>query len=134
MALGTLAGKYGRVNVLGVPINGSFRWAMSFRRERLDVTNFESTVSNTGYNVFSDGLTGVLDTTANIEGYFNTAAPNLFYPDGPLTFDFLFAKSPQFGYFNVYCDILEYSPGVTVRDRQQFTASLQTSGSVPTAA
>lgn len=124
-----IPGKFGRVTVGGVALVGSFRWGMSLKRDRLDTTNFESSVSGDGFNVFSEGVVGVLDTTANIEGYVNTAQASILAPAGSAAFSFLFLKSPVFGYQGVTCDILDYSPGIQVRDRQQYTAQVQTNGS-----
>lgn len=130
MAFTPAAGKYGRILQNSSAVEGSFRWQMSMKRDRLDVTNFESTLSADGYNVFSDGLTGILDTTATIEGYVNGSALTIFMPKGQLAYSFLYTKTPVHGFLGVNCDILEFAPGIQVRDRQQFTAQLQSNGSV----
>ena len=130
MAFTPSAGKYGRVNQTGVPVAGITGWTAQFRRERIDVTNFESSVSADGYNVFSDGLTGVLDSTFNIEAVTNVAAPAAFFPIAPLFYDFLYTKAVPIGFTNIYCDILNFSPGPKVRAGNTFTAELQSSGAV----
>ena len=129
-----LPGKFARFVAAGVSANGSFRWSPGFRRERLDVTTFESLVSASGYNVHSDGLTGVLDTTFQVESYITDTTVNLFFPDAPLACDLYYRKAIPLGYTGIYADVLEFTPTVSVRDRAMGTAQLQTSGLVSPAA
>ena len=129
-----LPGKHARFRAAGVSTTGAFRWNVGFRRERLDVTTFESTVSLSGNNVHSDGLTGVLDTTFQVETYVNDVIVNAFFPDSALTCDLYFRKLVALGYTGVYADVLEFTPNVSVRDRAMATVQLQASGLVSPAA
>lgn len=129
-----LPGKFARFRVLSTAVAGPFRWNIGFRRERLDVTTFESTVSASGNNVFSDGLTGPMDTTFQVEAYMTDANVNIFFPDSLLTCDLLFRKNVSLGYVGLLADVLEFTPNTSVRDRAMGTAQLQTSGLVTSAA
>lgn len=125
-----LAGKHGRINVTGVGAVGYMSsWRARMRRERLDTTNFESVTLNG--NVYSEGLTGVLDTTFTVEGYCHAGGNLLvYYPQDGLVHDFLFRKTSPLGYLGVECDVLGFEPGGNVRDRFTFTAELQSNGLV----
>jgi hypothetical protein len=113
---------------------GPHRWNIGFRRERLDVTTFESTVSASGYNVHSDGLTGVLDTTFQVETYVSDATYNVFFPETTLSCDLLYRKNVALGYFGISADVLEFTPNTAVRDRAMATVQLQSNGLVSPAA
>jgi len=129
-----LAGKFARFRVASAAINGPYRWGAGFKRERLDTTNFERTVGGSGVNVHTDGLTGVLDSTFQVEGWIDDGVTNLFFPDAALACDFLFRKNVALGYFGVAADVLDFSPGTAVREVARFTAQLQANGLVSPAA
>jgi hypothetical protein len=122
-----LNGKFARVSVNSTVFAGPFKWSLSFKRDRLDTTNFESAAL--GVNVYSEGLTGVMDTTFSMDGYVDDAAPNFLYPAAQVTVSLLFRKSVALGY-TATADILEYSTNTAVRDKIGFTANFQTNGSV----
>jgi hypothetical protein len=138
-----LPGKYARFNSpSGSPVGGPFRWNIGFRRERLDTTNFESAVDAAGVNVFSEGATGVLDTTVQMEMYNSdvSVAGNFFFPGLTLTGDLLFRKPglAQFGgtahgYIGLILDVLDFSPSTAVREVSKSTIQLQSNGFVPLA-
>jgi hypothetical protein len=128
-----MAGKFARFR-MPTAITGPFRWNIGFRRERLDLTNFESAVSTSGNNVHSEGTTGVLDTTFSVELYMSDANVNAFFPEAPVVCDLLFRKTVQLGYLSVTADVLEFQPNVSVRDRAMGTAQMQSSGIVSQAA
>lgn len=123
-----LAGKWARFNAGGINVVGAYKWSIGFKRERLDTTSFESAANTV--NVFSDGLTGVLDTTFSVEGYVSDALVNLFFPEANIAAALYYRKSVALGYAINYADILSFSPSTTVRDKATFTAELQTSGLV----
>jgi len=129
-----LPGKFARFRAAGISASGAFRWNIGFRRERLDVTTFESTVSASGNNVHSDGLTGVLDTTFQVETYISDTTYNLFFPEASLSCDLFYRKLVQLGYSGILADVLEFTPNVTVRDRAMGTVQLQANGLVSPAA
>lgn len=130
-----LPGKFARFSAGAAgAATGSFRWNVGFRRERLDVTTFESAVSASGLNVHSDGLTGVLDTTFQVETYVNDLIVNLFFPEASLTCSLYFRKAIALGYLGISADVLEFSPNVSVRDRAMATVQLQSNGLVSQAA
>lgn len=129
-----LPGKFARFTTGGLTTSGAFRWGMGFRRERLDVTTFESTVGATGVNVHSDGLTGVLDTTFTVEGYVNDLAVNILFPDASVACTLLYRKAVSLGFTVGAADVLSFQPTTTVRDKASFTAELQASGLVSPAA
>ncbi len=130
-----LPGKFARVYATGIGnIAGAYRWTPGFRRERLDTTNFESAVSTSGYNVFSEGDTGPLDTTISLELWVSPTNVNYFFPDAPLTVSLFYRKNNPLGYSNLLCDVLDFSPGTSVREVAKGTAQLQTSGIVSSAA
>ena len=129
-----LAGKFARFQASGTAINGPFRWGAGFKRERLDTTNFESAVDAGNINVFSEGLTGVVDTTFTVEGWIDDTTLNVFYPSQQFTADFLFRKNVSLGYKSVAVDVLDFSPGTAAREAGKFTAQMQASGLVGTAA
>lgn len=128
-----LPGKFARVKA-PTAITGPFRWNIGFRRERLDLTNFESTVSLSGNNVHSEGATGILDTTFSLEMYMSDANVNTFFPESQMTVDLLYRKAVQLGYIGVTADVLEFQPNTAVRDRSMGTIQLQANGLVPQAA
>jgi len=132
--LAYLPGKFARFQVASTAIAGPYRWNVGFRRERLDVTTFESTVSASGNNVHSDGLTGVLDTTFQVETLMNDAYINLFFPEAQLTCDLYFRKLIQLGYTGLVADVLEMTPNTERRGVSSATVQLQTSGLVSPAA
>ena len=125
-----LPGKFGRFTAGSITASGAFRWNVGFRRERLDVTTFESAVGITGVNVHSDGLTGVLDTTFQVECYVSTTTYNLFFPDAVVTSSLYFNKNVPIGYVGILADVLEFNPNVSVRDRAMATVQLQSNGIV----
>ena len=129
-----LPGKFARFRVSATALAGPFRWNVGFRRERLDVTTFESTVSLSGNNVHSDGLTGVLDTTFQVEAYMTDAIVNTFFPEAALSCDLYFRKNVALGYNGVSADVLEFTPNTSVRDRAMATIQLQANGLVIPAA
>lgn len=110
---------------------GPFKWALSFKRDRLDTTNFESATYLT--NVYSEGLSGVMDTTFSVDGYVSDNAPNILYPNAVVAFTLLFRKTAPLGYAG-NADILDYSASTPVRDKISFTANFQTNGIVLPAA
>lgn len=128
-----LPGKFARFKA-PLSVTGAFRWNVGFRRERLDLTNFESTVSVSGNNVHTEGTTGVLDTTFGVEMYMSDANVNLFFPEAAVSCDLLFRKNVQLGYIGVSGDVLEFQPNTTVRDRAMGTVQMQANGLVPLAA
>lgn len=129
-----LPGKFARFRASAANIAGPFRWGASFRRERLDTTNFESAVSASGVNVHTEGTTGPLDSTFTVEGWLDDGVINLFFPDASLTCDLLFRKLISLGYKNVVADVLDFAPGTAVREVGRFTAQLQSNGVVNPAA
>lgn len=128
-----LPGKFARFANSGAAVAGPFRWNIGFRRERLDTTTFESVVSASGNNVHSDGVTGVLDTTFQVETYITAAIVNIFFPEAALSCNLQFNKTSGLGY-TVSADVLEFTPTTAVRDRAMATVQLQTSGLVSPAA
>lgn len=131
--MAALPGKFARFRAATVSVQGAFRWNVGFRRERLDLTNFESAVSATGVNVFSEGTTGVLDTTFQVEVYLNDTTINLFFPDASLVCDLLFRKNVQLGYVGIVADVLNFAPSTEVRQVGKATVDLQSNGLVPLA-
>lgn len=129
-----LPGKFARFRVGGVSQTGPFRWNIGFRRERLDVTTFESAVSASGNNLHSDGLTGVLDTTFQVETYVNDATVNLFFPEAAVVCDLYYRKAVALGYIGISADVLEFTPNTAVRDRAMATVQMQSNGLVSPAA
>lgn len=127
-------GKFARFQFSSVAIAGPYRWAPSFKRERLDTTNFESAVGPSGNNVHSEGVTGVLDTTFSVEIYLTDANVNLFFPDAGVICDLLFRKNVALGYKGIAADVLELSPSTAVREVAKATAQLQSNGVVYSAA
>lgn len=128
-----LPGKFARFRAPAA-ISGAFRWNVGFRRERLDLTNFESAVSVTNNNVHSEGTTGVLDTTFSVEMYLSDANVNTFFPEAAVLCDLLYRKNVQLGYVGINADVLEFQPNTTVRDRAMGTVQMQANGLVPQAA
>lgn len=128
-----LPGKFARFRAPGV-FAGPFRWNIGFRRERLDLTNFESVVGASGVNVHSEGTTGVLDTTFSVELYMTDVNVNMFFPDASVACDLLYRKNVELGYKSISADVLEFSPNTTVRDRSMGTAQFQANGLVSQAA
>ena len=124
-----LPGKFARFRA-PTAIAGPFRWNIGFRRERLDLTNFESTVSTSGYNVHSEGTTGVLDTTFTVEMYMSDANVNAFFPETTVFCDLLYRKNVELGYHNLVADVLEFQPNTAVRDRAMGTVQMQANGLV----
>lgn len=129
-----MAGKFARVTVDGVTATGPYRWSIGFKRERLDVTTFEATVGATGVNVHTDGLTGPLDTTIQVEGYQNDVTPNLLFPDSSAALTLLWRKAVALGYTVASADVLDYNSNTAVRDKAGWTSQLQASGLVAPAA
>ena len=80
-----LPGKFARFRAAATSINGPYRWAASFKRERLDTTTFESAVSASGNNLHTEGTTGPLDSMFTVEGWMDDGIVNLFFPDAGLT-------------------------------------------------
>jgi hypothetical protein len=130
--MAALPGKFARFRGAGTAISGAFRWNIGFRRERLDTTNFES--ASNGVNVFSQGLTGVLDTTFQVEFYANDATINLFFPGVEGSADLLYRKAPALGYFGIACDVLSFGPSTEVRGIARYTVEFQSNGLVSAAA
>lgn len=128
-----LPGKFARFR-MPAEFAGPFKWNVGFRRERLDLTNFESPLSASGNNVHSEGTTGVLDTTFGVELYMTDANVNAFFPEAPVLCDLLYRKNISLGYKGVTADVLEFQPNTTVRDRAMGTAQLQANGLVQQAA
>jgi hypothetical protein len=122
------AGKFGRLKVASAAVGYMSGWKSRFRRERLDTTNFESAAST--YNVFSDGLTGVLDTTFNVDGYVDVGNAAVFFPAATLSCDFIFNKTSGLGYLGIAADVLGFEPGGQVRQLFTFSAELQSNGAV----
>ncbi len=133
MSIG-LPGKFGRFRATAASVTGSYRWNVGFRRERLDLTNFESAVGVSGINVFSEGDTGPMDTTFQVEVYATTANVNVFFPEGELTCDLLFKKTASLGYNNIAADVLSLTPNTEVRGLGKYVAELQSNGLVTAAA
>lgn len=129
-----LPGKFARFRVASTAIAGPYRWNIGFRRERLDTTTFESTVSLSGNNVHSDGMTGVLDTTFQVETLMSDVAVNLFFPEAQIVCDLYFRKVVQLGYTGLVADVLEMTPTTERRGIATSTVQLQTSGLVSPAA
>jgi hypothetical protein len=127
-----LPGKFGRFVNGGQAVEGAYRWSMGMKRERIDVTNFESDAA--GENVYSEGVTGPVDTTFSVELYATAANLNVFYPQAPLICALYFKKSPPLGYQGVEADVLDLSPSTGVRETGKLTASLQANGLVVQAA
>lgn len=132
--MAALPGKFARFRAASTAIAGPFRWNVGFRRERLDLTNFESAVSATGVNVHTEGTTGPLDTTFQVETYMTDTAVNLFFPDASLSCDLLFRKTVALGYYGVSADVLSFSPSTEVRQVARATVELQANGLVSPAA
>jgi len=131
MASGYLPGKFGRFYVQGGGnVSGAYRWSPGFKRERLDTTNFESAVSPSGNNVFSEGDTGVLDTTFTIEMYLSAVNVNFFFPDATLVCSLYYRKNIPLGYSGLIADVLDFSPNTAVREMAKATVQLQTNGLV----
>jgi hypothetical protein len=124
------SGKFGRVKLNGTPVAGLKKWKGSFKRERQDLTNFESVVSASGLNVFSEGTTGILDSVFDLEGYVNLDAVGQFFPDEELEYDFLLVKVPELGYQGIAADTISYDPGAASRGVLDFTAQVQSNGLV----
>lgn len=129
-----LPGKFGRFRSSSQNVVGPFRWGASFRRERIDTTNFESVLSATGKNLHTEGETGPLDSMFTVEGHLDTTVINLFFPDAAITCDLLYRKDVALGYKNVSADVLDFAPGIAVREAARFTAQLQSNGLIPMAA
>lgn len=129
-----LPGKFARFRASGVAFSGPFRWNVGFRRERLDLTNFESAVGASGANVHSEGTTGVLDTTFSVEVYLSDTNANVFFPDAAFYCDLLYRKAVQLGYVNVLADVLDFQGNTSVRDKAAGTVQMQANGIVPLAA
>lgn len=130
-----LPGKFGRFYLAGFGnVSGAYKWAPSFKRERLDLTNFESAVGASGNNVFSEGDVGVLDTTFQVECYMSPVNVNLFFPDATLQCSLYYRKNIPLGYTGLVADVLDFSPNTAVREVAKGTASLQTNGLVVSAA
>jgi hypothetical protein len=129
-----LAGKFARVTVDAVTATGPYRWGLGAKRERLDVTTFESTVGATGVNLHTDGLTGPMDTTISVEGWQNDVTPNLLFPDASAALGLFWRKAVQLGYTIGSADVLDYNSNTTVREKAGWTAQLQTNGLVAPAA
>lgn len=129
-----LPGKFARFRVASTAVAGPYRWNIGFRRERLDTTTFESTVSVSGNNVHSDGLTGVLDTTFQVETLMSDVNVNIFFPEAQIVCDLYYRKLIQLGYTGLIADVLELTPTTERRGIGTATAQLQTSGLVPQAA
>lgn len=129
-----LPGKFARFTAGGITTTGAHRWNIGFRRERLDVTTFESAVSASGYNLHTDGLTGPLDTTFQVETYVNDVIVNLFFPEAALVASLYFRKTVALGYVGVSADVLEFTPNTGVRERAMATVQLQANGLVSPAA
>lgn len=128
-----LPGKFARFRA-PANVSGAFRWSVGFRRERLDMTNFESALSASGKNVHSEGATGVLDTTFSVEMVMSDANINLFFPEVPVVCDLLYRKNVELGYRGINADVLEFSPNTAVRDRATGTVQMQANGLVAQAA
>ena len=128
-----LGGKFARFKAGGINVVGSFKWSVSFKRDRLDTTSFESIVGASGYNVHSDGLTGVLDTTFNVDGHASDALVNILFPDASVVCELLFRKTVSLGYVCT-ADVLDFNANTAVRDKAGFSASLQANGLVSPAA
>ncbi|TXH99555.1 MAG: hypothetical protein E6Q76_19595 [Rhizobium sp.] len=124
-----LPGKFARFR-MPTAIAGPFRWNIGFRRERLDLTNFESPLSTSGVNVHSEGTTGILDTTFSVEMYCNDTTINAFFPEITVVCDLLFRKAAQLGYLGINADILEFTPNTSVRDKAMATVNFQATGIV----
>lgn len=136
-----LPGKFARFQVDAVTVDGPFRWNIGFRRDRLDTTTFESTVgtssATSSLNVGSDGVTGVLDTTFQVELYnsgLSAAALNIFFPDAQLACTLLFRKTVALGYTGIFADVLSFTPSTEVRGVSKGTVELQANGWVLKAA
>lgn len=129
-----LPGKFARFSLGADSVAGAYRWSPGFRRERLDTTNFESAVSASGINVFSEGDTGPLDTTFSVEMYVSAVNVNFFFPDAQLTCSLYYRKNVPLGYTGLIADVLDFSPSTAVREVAKATAQLQTSGLVAAAA
>lgn len=134
MANSYLPGKFARFTLGSQSIAGAYRWSPGFRRERLDTTNFESVVSVSGNNVFSEGTTGPLDTTFSVEMYVSETNVNFFFPDATLTCAMYYRKNVALGYTGLIADVLDFSPSTAVREVAKATAQLQTNGLVSSAA
>lgn len=128
-----LPGKFARFRAPAA-ISGAFRWNVGFRRERLDLTNFESVVSASGNNVHGEGTTGILETTFSVEMYMSDANVNTFFPEAAVVCDLLFRKVAQLGYIGISADVLEFQPNTSVRDRALGTIQMQANGLVSPAA
>ena len=129
-----LPGKFARFRVASTAVAGPYRWNIGFRRERLDTTTFESTVSVSGNNVHSDGLTGVLDTTFQVETLMSDVNVNIFFPEAQIICDLYYRKAVQLGYTGLIADVLELTPTTERRGIATSTVQLQTSGLVSPAA
>lgn len=129
-----LPGKFARFSAGGLTTSGAFRWNVAFRRDRLDTTTFESIVSADGTNVHSDGETGVLDTTFNVEGYSVDTTINILFPGAGIAAALQYRKNVALGYAIADADVLSFNPQTTVRDKASFTAELQANGLVSPAA
>lgn len=129
-----LPGKFARFRSASANVTGAYKWSPSFKRERLDTTNFESVVSSSGNNVHTEGTTGPLDTTFSVEGWATDANVNTFFPEAALTCDLLYRKSSSLGYMGVVADVLDFGPSTAAREMARFTANLQASGLVSPAA
>lgn len=128
--MSALPGKFARFRSSSASVSGAFRWNIGFRRERLDLTNFESAVSVSGINVFSEGSTGPMDTTFQVEVYATDANVNLFFPEGSLTCDLLFRKTVSLGYMGIVADVLNFTPNTEVRGIGKFVVEFQSNGLV----
>lgn len=109
-------------------VTGAYKWAIGFKRDRLDTTNFESSADT--INVFSEGLVGVLDTTFSVDGYVSDTNVNIFWPGSSLAAGLYYRKTSQLGYTISNADLLDFSPTTTVRDKAGFSAQFQTNGTV----
>ena len=129
-----LPGKFARFRVASTAIAGPYRWNIGFRRERLDTTTFESEVSFSENNVHSDGMTGVLDTTFQVETLMSDVNVNIFFPESQIVCDLYYRKLIQLGHTGLIADVLELTPSTERRGIATSTAQLQTSGLVAPAA
>lgn len=129
-----LPGKFARFTAGGVTASGTFKWDVGFRRDRLDTTHFESTVSASGNNVHSEGLTGVLDTTFSVSGHVSDTLVNILFPEASIAATLLYRRNVSLGYSVASADVLSFSPSTSARGKAEFSAELQANGLVSPAA
>lgn len=127
-------GKFARFSRSGTAVEGAYRWSMGLKRERIDVTHFESAVSAGGNNLHTEGVTGPLDTTFNVEAYMTAANLNMFFPEAALVCSLYFKKSVPLGYTGIAADVLDLSPSTGVRETAKMTIGMQANGLVGQAA